>query len=99
RPTRDGRNMVALNVYPGLHQKALTFLDCADNHKSINEAIAGWDADELEEAAADAGLVIAKVRSTEEFFEEQQYQEVLQHMPLISVERIADGDPQPLADG
>ena len=58
--------MVALNVYPGLHQKALTFLDCADNHKSINEAIARWDADELEKAAADAGLVIAKVRSTEE---------------------------------
>jgi hypothetical protein len=79
--------VIALNVYPGLHQKALTLLDCADNHKSINEAIARWDADELEEAAGDAGLVIAKVRSTEEFFREQQYQQVLQHMPLISVER------------
>jgi crotonobetainyl-CoA:carnitine CoA-transferase CaiB-like acyl-CoA transferase len=99
RATRDGRHVIALNVYPGLHQKALTFLDCADNHKSINEAIARRDADELEEAAADAGLVIAKVRSTEEFFQEQQYQQVLQHMPLISVEKIADGDPQPLAAG
>jgi hypothetical protein len=27
RATRDGRHVVALNVYPGLHQKALTFLD------------------------------------------------------------------------
>jgi crotonobetainyl-CoA:carnitine CoA-transferase CaiB-like acyl-CoA transferase len=99
RPSRDGRNMVALNVYPGLHQKALTFLDCADNHKSINEAIAKWDADELEQAAADAGVVIAKVRSPEEFIHEDQYQQVLQHMPLISVEKIADGDPQPLAAG
>ncbi|HEX6507446.1 MAG TPA: CoA transferase [Chloroflexota bacterium] len=99
RATRDGRHVIALNVYPGLHQKALTFLDCADNDKSINEAIARWDADDLEEAAADAGIVIAKVRSTEEFLQEQQYQQVLQHMPLISVEKIADGDPQPLAVG
>src|SRR4029450_4586658 len=65
RATRDGRHVVALNAYPGLHQKALTFLDCADNDKSINEAIARRDADELEEAAAAAGIVIAKVRSTE----------------------------------
>src|SRR4029079_13711982 len=62
-------------------------------------AIAKWDADELEQAAADAGVIIAKVRSTEEFFQEVQYQDVLQHMPLISVEKIADGDPQPLAAG
>jgi len=99
RPTRDGRNVIALNVYPELHQRALTLLDCADNDKSINEAIARWDADDLEEASADAGIVIAKVRSTEEFFQEPQYLQVLQHMPLVSVEKIAEGDPQPLAVG
>jgi crotonobetainyl-CoA:carnitine CoA-transferase CaiB-like acyl-CoA transferase len=99
RPTRDGRHVIALNVYPGLHSKALNLLDCADNGKAINEAIARWDADDLEQAAADAGIVIAKVRSTEEFIQEQQYQQVLQHMPLISVEKIADGEPQPLTAG
>ncbi|MFC9352859.1 CoA transferase [Arthrobacter sp. NPDC057013] len=99
RATRDGRHVVALNVYPGLHQKALTLLDCADNGKAVNEAIANRDADELEEAAAAAGIIIAKVRSTEEFLQELQYQQVLQHMPLISVEKIANGDPQPLAPG
>jgi crotonobetainyl-CoA:carnitine CoA-transferase CaiB-like acyl-CoA transferase len=99
RKTRDGRHVVALNIYPGLHQKALTLLDSADNAESINAAIAARDADELEAAAAEAGVIIAKVRSTEEFFQEQQYQEVLQHMPLISVEKIADGDPQPLPAG
>jgi hypothetical protein len=46
RATRDGRHVVALNVYPGLHQRALTFLDCADNVKSVHEAIARRDADE-----------------------------------------------------
>ena len=67
RATRDGRHVIALNIYPGLHQKALTLLDCADNHKSINAAIARRDADELEEVAAAAGIIIAKVRSIEEF--------------------------------
>jgi len=99
RLTRDGRHVIALNIYPELHQRALTLLDCADNDKSINEAIARWDADDLEEASADAGIVIAKVRSTEEFFQEPQYLQVLQHMPLVSVEKMADGDPQPLAAG
>jgi crotonobetainyl-CoA:carnitine CoA-transferase CaiB-like acyl-CoA transferase len=99
RATRDGRHVVALNIYPGLHQKALKLLDCADDSRSINEAIAQWDADELEEAGAAAGVIIAKVRSTEEFFQEPQYQQVLQHMPLISIEKIADGDPQPLSAG
>jgi crotonobetainyl-CoA:carnitine CoA-transferase CaiB-like acyl-CoA transferase len=91
--------VVALNVYPGLHQKALNLLGCADNDQAINEAIAQWNADDLEAAAAEAGLVIAKVRSAEEFLQEQQYLQVLQHMPIISIERIADGKPQPLASG
>lgn len=99
RATRDGRHMVALNIYPGLHAKALNFLDCADNSASINAAIARWDADELEQAAAEAGLVMAKVRSTEEFLREPQYLDVLQHMPLVTVEKIADGEPRPWAPG
>lgn len=99
RATGDGRHVIALNVYPGLHKKALDLLDCADNSVSVNAAIKKWNADDLEQAAADAGIVIAKVRSTEEFIEEQQYQQVLQHMPLISIEKIADGEPQPLPAG
>ena len=99
RATRDRRHVIALNIYPGLHQKALNLLNCADNAQAINEAIARWDADDLEEAAANAGIVIAKVRSAEEFLQEPQYQQVLQHMPLISIEKISDGDPQPLTSG
>jgi crotonobetainyl-CoA:carnitine CoA-transferase CaiB-like acyl-CoA transferase len=99
RATKDKRHVIALNVYPGLHHEALDLLDCADNSPAINAAIARWDADALEAAAADAGIVIAKVRSTEEFLQEQQYQQVLQHMPLISIEKIAEGKPQPLSSG
>jgi len=99
RATKDGRHVVALNIYPGLHHKALSLLNCADSAQAINEAIAKWNAADLEEAAAEAGIVIAKVRSTEEFLQEPVYQQVLQHMPLISIEKIADGDPRPLAVG
>ena len=99
RATKDGRHVIALNVYPGLHQKALNLLDCADNGQAVNEAVARWNADDLEAAAAEAGIVIAKVRSTEEFLQEQQYQQVLQYMPIISIEKIAEGKPQPMAPG
>lgn len=99
RRTRDGRHVIALNIYPELRHRALRFLGCTDDSAAVDAAVAQWDADDLEQAAADAGLVLAKVRSPEEFFQEPQYRQVLESMPLISVERIADGPPQPLASG
>jgi len=41
------------------------------------------------------GLVLAKVRSNEEFRRELQYTEVLSKMPLITVEKIAESEPVP----
>jgi len=99
RPTRDGRHVVALNIYPGLHSKALNLLKCSDNPGSLNAAIARWTADDLEQAAAEAGIVIAKVRSLPEFMAEVQYRDVLAEMPLISVEKIGACDPVPFPAG
>lgn len=39
------------------------------------------------------------MRSTERSYQEQPYQQVGQHVPLISVENIAEGESQPLAAG
>ncbi|MFF3468724.1 CoA transferase [Streptomyces sp. NPDC002619] len=97
RSTNDARHVIALNIYPGLHAKALTLLECADDSKFINAAIARWNALELEQAAAEAGIVIAKVRSTDEFLDERQFKEVLADMPLISVEKIGESEPRPLS--
>jgi crotonobetainyl-CoA:carnitine CoA-transferase CaiB-like acyl-CoA transferase len=99
RPTRDGRHVVALNIYPGLHSKALNLLKCSDNPDSVNAAIAQWTADDLEQAAANAGIVIAKVRSLPEFMAEAQYRDVLAEMPLISIEKIGSSEPIPFASG
>jgi len=96
RETRDGQHVVALDIYPELLVRTLDFLRCSPITESINNAILKWDAVELEEAAAAKGLVLAKVRTNEEFRREPQYTEVLSKMPLITVEKIGESDPVPL---
>src|SRR5207253_3400487 len=96
RETRDGRYVLALDIYPQLLVHTLNFLGCSPSTESINNAIRKWDAVELEEAAAAAGLVLAMVRTNEEFRREPQYTDVLSKMPLITVEKIGDSYPVPL---
>lgn len=95
RETRDGRHVVALNIYPKSGARALSFLRCGVSVESLNNAILQWKADELEDAASEAGLIFAKVRTFEEFRKEPQYTEVLSGMPLISVEKIGESEPMP----
>ena len=95
RETRDGRYVVALNIYPKLSVRALNFLRCEPSVESIQNAILQWSADDLENAAAEEGLVFAKVRTSEEFRRERQYTEVLSRMPLITVEKIGESEPIP----
>src|ERR1700757_1580432 len=97
--TRDGRHVVALNFYPKLNWRTLNFLRCSQSVESVTNAILQWRADDLETAAAEQGLVLAKVRSFEEFRRELQYTEVLSKMPLITVEKIADSEPIPFKPG
>ncbi len=96
RETRDGRHVVALDIYPQLLVRTLNFLGCSPSTESINTAIRKWDAVELEEAAAAEGLVLAMVRTNEEFRREPQYRDVLSKMPLITVEKIGESNPVPL---
>src|SRR6201993_4571877 len=96
RETRDGRHVVALDIYPQLLVRTLDFLRCSPSTESINNAILQWDPVELEQAAAAEGLVLAMVRTNEEFRREPQYTSVLSKMPLITVEKIGESDPFPL---
>jgi len=99
RKTRDGRHVVAINIYPGLHSRALNFLRASDNPESVNNAILQWRAAELESAGQEAGLVFAMVRTIEEFLREPQYTEVLSSMPLITLEKIGESEPVPFKRG
>src|SRR5262249_25413721 len=85
-----------LNIYPKLSFAALNLLRCSPSAESVNNAIRQWRAEDLENAAAEAGLPIATVRTFEEFRREPQYAEVLSRMPLISVEKIGESEPIPL---
>jgi len=95
RETRDGRHVVALNIYPRLAARALSLLRSSASVESVRNAILQWRAEDLENAAAEAGLPIAMVRTFEEFRKEPQYIDVLSTMPLISVEKIGESEPVP----
>src|SRR5262249_1408095 len=70
--TRDGRHVVAINIYPKLAARALSLLKCDASAASVRSAILQWNADDLENAAAEAGLPIIKVRTFEELQKERQ---------------------------
>src|SRR5215468_7291081 len=95
RETLDGRHVVALNPYPKLAAHTFDLLKCAPSAEAVNKAIRQWRADDLEDAGAEAGIVMAKVRTFEEFRKEPQYTEVLSRMPLITVEKVGDSEPVP----
>ena len=84
---------MALNIYPKLAASTLRLLGCAASAEAVKNAIRQWPADELEEAGAEAGVVMAKVRTFDEFRNEPQYTDVLSRMPLIRVEKIGETEP------
>ncbi len=59
------------------------------------QAMRGWRAAEFEQAAADAGLVVAMLRSFDAWDAQPQGQAVAA-LPLMSFERIGDAPPNPL---
>ena len=92
-PTRDGRWVQFINIYPKTKTAALAFLQCNDDARAIGEAIRKWDAFPLEEAANRAGLQANVIRTVEEFFETEQYQ-YLKDLPLIEIEKIGESEPE-----
>jgi crotonobetainyl-CoA:carnitine CoA-transferase CaiB-like acyl-CoA transferase len=96
-PTRDGRWIQLLNIYPKASTRALAFLGCADNHQAISEVTRKWDSFELEEQANRAGIQATVIRTAEEFLETEQFQ-YLAEQPLITIEKIGDSGPEPFSE-
>ena len=71
-----------------------SFLRCGPDHDQIAEAVSKWNADELDEAAAKAGLVFAIVRTPEEWAAHPQGKQ-LADRPLVEIVKIGDSDPEP----
>ncbi|MGD6755360.1 CoA transferase [Streptomyces sp. BH105] len=95
-PTADGRWVMPLNPYPGIKNAAMKLLGTPDDTAAVARAIAGWNADDLEKAAVEAGVVMPVLRSPLEMLDEPQYRDHLAHMPLVQIEKIGDSPAQPL---
>jgi crotonobetainyl-CoA:carnitine CoA-transferase CaiB-like acyl-CoA transferase len=91
--TADNRWVMATAVYPHLVAKWCRFLDVPPDGARVAEAIAKWDALELEETASDLGLPVCIVRSPEEWRVHDQGL-LLASQPVIGLERIGDAPPR-----
>ncbi|MFC1886585.1 CoA transferase [Thermodesulfobacteriota bacterium] len=79
-------------------QDILKLLGCENNPESMPEAVASWDAQQLEDAIAEAGLCGAFARSGEEWRAHPQGS-ALQDLPIVEVVKIGDSSPEPLTLG
>ena len=97
--TGDGRWVLPQGHYPRQRTETLALLGTYDDPAAIAAATARWNAADLEEAGAAAGIVMPMVRTTAEFLTTPQYTEVLAALPLIELEKIGDCDPEPFGAG
>ena len=92
--TKDGRFFLPTGAYPGLLNNMCSFLHCGPDKDQIAEAVSKWNSEELDKAAAEAGLVFAIVRTPEEWAAHPQGQQ-LADRPLVEIVKIGDSDPEP----
>jgi crotonobetainyl-CoA:carnitine CoA-transferase CaiB-like acyl-CoA transferase len=97
--TADGRWVMPLNPYPRIKLAAQKLLGVPDDVDAVAAAVAHWKGAELEQAGVEAGCVLPMLRSTEELLAEPHCRDHLAAMPLISVTRIGDSEPEPLPGG
>src|SRR5262245_37827974 len=93
---RDNRHVMleAGPPYMKLLKGYLNFFDCGNNKKSFAREVAKWDSEELETALAKAGLPACRAFSREEWLA-HPHGAALRHVPVIEIEKIADGKPVP----
>ena len=94
----DGR-WVRLHTNFAHHRDGvLKLLGCAYDRDAVKQALQDWRAEDLETAAAEAGLVVTAMRSFAEWDAHPQGRAVA-GLPVLSVERIGDADAQTLPAG
>jgi crotonobetainyl-CoA:carnitine CoA-transferase CaiB-like acyl-CoA transferase len=96
--TGDGRWVRLHTNLPHHRAGTLKLLAAEYDRASVQRAIDGWNAFDLEDAAAKAGLVITATRSFEEWDAHPQGRAIA-GQPLFSIERIGDARKEPLPPG
>jgi crotonobetainyl-CoA:carnitine CoA-transferase CaiB-like acyl-CoA transferase len=92
-PTKDGRWYLPTAAYPHMVPDWLGLLGCSLNERSVTEAIAKWNAQELEDAAADRGMIGSICRTPAEWLAHEQGG-LLARTPMIEIVKIGDSEPE-----
>jgi crotonobetainyl-CoA:carnitine CoA-transferase CaiB-like acyl-CoA transferase len=96
--TKDGRYFLPHMGLPHLGERVLKILGCKYELDSVVRAVAQWDALDLEQAIAAERGCGAMVRTETEWLQHPQGSN-LALKPVIEIEKIADSDPEPIAEG
>ncbi len=91
--TANGRHLQLHCNFPHHHEGVVQYLGCEDSRQAVQEAILDHDPIELETALIDAGMIAAHVRTLAEW-QTHPHAVATTHLPLVSIERIGDGDPR-----
>jgi crotonobetainyl-CoA:carnitine CoA-transferase CaiB-like acyl-CoA transferase len=91
----DGRWVRLHTNLPHHCSGLLALLRCEHDPKAVQRTLEDWKAEKLEDAAAEAGLVVTACRSFAEWDAHPQGQAVAS-LPLFTIEQIGDSPAKPL---
>jgi len=91
----DGRWIRLHSVLPHHRAGLIELLGCSQDKAGVQRALDEWQAEALETAAAEAGLVATASRSFAEWDQHPQGRAVAQ-LPLFSIEKIGEAPPREL---
>jgi hypothetical protein len=97
--TKDDRWYLPTAAYPSAVPPWMELLKADLNKTAMANAVAQWNALDLENAAAERGMIGAMCRTPEEWYEHPQG-EILARTPFIEIVKIGDSEPElpPLVD-
>lgn len=96
-PTKDGGFVTTSNFYPRARDRVFKLLKCMNTLEAVKAAVKTWNAEDLDQAAAEARVVLTRCRRLEDALQLEVYQ-TLKDMPLIRIDKVADSAPIPFTD-
>jgi crotonobetainyl-CoA:carnitine CoA-transferase CaiB-like acyl-CoA transferase len=97
-PARNGRWSYLHCNFPNHRAAALGVLGVPEDREAVRQAVAKWDALELEEAIIAAKGAGGMVRTMDEWARHPQAAAIAS-LPLMEIVKIGEAPPQPLPDG
>lgn len=94
----DGKWIRVHTNFPHHRDGVLDLLGCSYDKEAVSAALRDWSALSFEQSASERGLVVAAMRSFEEWDAHPQALALAQ-LPVISIEKIGEADPMPFAPG